>query len=468
MHEHLYYCDATDLATLVRSKQVSPIEITRAHLDRIQWLNPRLNAVVTLNESAMEEARAAEAALMRGESLGPLHGVPFTAKDSLDTAGLRTVRGSRLFSGYVPTVDASAVARVKAAGGIVLGKTNVPEFSFARESENAVFGRTVNPWNPQRTPGGSTGGEAAAIAAGLSPLGLGSDVAISIRGPAHYCGVVGLKATHGRIPLTGHWPNSLRRFWHVGPLARSIRDAALALSILAGPDGQDGYALPLSAPAGTLHLDRLREYRVGWMATKGFGPVDPDVIATVARAADVLQRLGCEVVPVELPNLEQCDGNILSATLFGCEAMPYFRRVVAGRERELHTVMAGWMAAPPGSLEEFLAAEREVEALRDEFAGYFQRHDALLCPVVPLPAHEHGAGELTIGNMTVPQRHVVRATVPFNLTGHPAVSVPFGSSGDGLPIGVQLVGRHFDERTILTLGAALETETDAGDRRPIP
>jgi Asp-tRNA(Asn)/Glu-tRNA(Gln) amidotransferase A subunit family amidase len=468
MHEHLYYCDATDLATLVRSKQVSPIEITRAHLDRIQWLNPRLNAVVTLNESAMEEARAAEAALMRGESLGPLHGVPFTAKDSLDTAGLRTVRGSRLFSGYVPAVDASAVARVKAAGGIVLGKTNVPEFSFARESENAVFGRTVNPWNPQRTPGGSTGGEAAAIAAGLSPLGLGSDVAISIRGPAHYCGVVGLKATHGRIPLTGHWPNSLRRFWHVGPLARSIRDAALALSILAGPDGQDGYALPLSAPAGTLHLDPLREYRVGWMATKGFGPVDPDVIATVARAADVLQRLGCEVVPVELPNLEQCDGNILSATLFGCEAMPYFRRVVAGRERELHTVMAGWMAAPPGSLEEFLAAEREVEALRDEFAGYFQRHDALLCPVVPLPAHEHGAGELTIGNMTVPQRHVVRATVPFNLTGHPAVSVPFGSSGDGLPIGVQLVGRHFDERTILTLGAALETETDAGDRRPIP
>jgi len=145
-----------------------------------------------------------------------------------------------------------------------------------------------------------------------------------------------------------------------------------------------------------------------------------------------------------------------------------FRRVVAGRERELHTVMAGWMATPPGSLEEFVAAEREVEALRDEFAGYFQRHDALLCPVVPLPAHEHGAGELTIGNMTVPQRHVVRATVPFNLTGHPAVSVPFGSSGGGLPIGVQLVGRHFDERTILTLGAALETETDAGDRRPIP
>ena len=468
MHERLYYRDAADLAALIRSKQVSPIEVMRAHLERIQLLNPRLNAVVTLNESAMEEARAAEAALMRGESLGPLHGVPFTVKDSLDTAGLRTVRGSRLFSGYVPAVDAAAVARLKGAGGIVLGKTNLPEFSFARESDNAVFGRTVNPWNLERTPGGSSGGESAAIAAGLSPLGLGSDVAISIRGPAHFCGVVGLKATHGRIPLTGHWPESLRRFWHVGPLARSIRDATRALSVLAGPDGQDGYALPLAAPVGTSDLHPLGDYRVGWMAEKGFGPVDPDVTATVARAAEVLQRLGCQVVPVALPNLEQRDGNILSAILFGCEAMPYFRRVVAGRESELHSVMAGWMATPPRSLGEFVAAEQEVEALRDDLAKYFHRYDALLCPVVPVPAHGHGAKELTIGDVTVPQRHVVRATVPFNLTGHPALSVPFGSSRDGLPIGVQLVGRHFDERTILTLGAALESEHDARNRHPIP
>src|SRR5262249_27776017 len=205
-------------------------------------INPRLNAIVTLNPQAETQARMAEKAVMQGDSLGPLHGVPFTIKDCFDTAGIRTTRGSRFFADRIPKADATTVARFKAAGGILLGKTNTPEFAFWWETGNLVFGYTSNPWDLNRTTGGSSGGEAAAIAARLSPLGLGSDVGGSIRAPSHYCGVVGLKPTHGRIPLTGHYPEVLLRFMHAGPMARTVRDIALALGILAGGDDQDSYA----------------------------------------------------------------------------------------------------------------------------------------------------------------------------------------------------------------------------------
>ena len=193
MPEELCYLEATELARRIRAKEISPVQLVRAHLERIDAVNPAINAIVTVVDGVEEAARAAEATVMRERRLGPLHGVPFTIKDSLDTASVRTSRGSRLFAQHVPDADATAVARLKAAGGIPLAKTNVPEFSFARETANAVFGRTLNPWDAERTPGGSSGGEAAAIAAGLSPLGIGSDVAISIRGPAHFCGIGGLQ-----------------------------------------------------------------------------------------------------------------------------------------------------------------------------------------------------------------------------------------------------------------------------------
>src|ERR671925_227613 len=248
MYEDICYLDATELAAQIRAKAISPIEVVQAHLERIDAINPKLNAIVTMIEGAQERAREAEAAVLRGDHLGPLHGVPFTIKDCVDTAGIRTTRGSRLFANHVPTADATVVTRLQAAGGIPLGKTNLPEFALWWETSNHVFGRTVNPWNTERTTGGSSGGEAAAIAAGLSPLGIGSDVGGSIRAPAHYCGIVGLKATHGRIPLTGHWPENLLRFMHVGPMARTVRDVALALTVMTGPDGQDWYAMPVPAP----------------------------------------------------------------------------------------------------------------------------------------------------------------------------------------------------------------------------
>lgn len=295
MPADLCYLDGVELARRIRRKEISPVEVFRRYRERIDGVNAGVNAIVTVADEAEAAARKAESAVMRGETLGPLHGVPFTVKDSLDTSGVRTTRGSRLFAEHVPEVDATVVARLKAAGGIVLAKTNVPEFSFARETANSLFGRTLNPWNRDRTPGGSSGGEAAAIAAGLSPIGVGSDVAISIRGPAHFCGIVGLKASHGRIPLTGHWPETLRRYWHVGPMARTVRDVALALTVMAGADGHDPYAVPIPPPDVSTLESGIRGLRVGWIAEPTFGAVEREVADTVALAAKCLEKSGCDV-----------------------------------------------------------------------------------------------------------------------------------------------------------------------------
>src|ERR1700761_1782168 len=216
--------DATCLAELIANREISPVEVVQAHLDRIAEVNPRLNAIVTVADIALDAAKAAEAAVKSGAKLGPLHGVPFTVKDGFDTAGVLTQRGSPIFKGRVAETDATVVARLKAAGAILIAKTNHPEFSYSIETDNFLTGRTNNPWNLEYTPGGSSGGESAAIAAGMSPLGLGSDVAISLRGPAAHTGIIGFKATHGRVPTTGHWPQVPRRFWHVGPMARTVRD----------------------------------------------------------------------------------------------------------------------------------------------------------------------------------------------------------------------------------------------------
>src|SRR4051812_10925669 len=265
MSNDITYFDATKLAELIRAREVSPVEVLKAHLDRVEEVDPRINAIVTLAGGALEAARAAEAAVLAGEELGPLHGVPFTGKDSIDTANVLTPRGSPIFKGRVPDADATSVARLKKAGAILLAKTNLPEFSYWIESDNLLSGRSNNPWDFTRTPGGSSGGESAAIAAGMSPIGLGTDLAISVRGPAAQTGIVSLKATHGRVPMTGIWPRVPRRFWHVGPMARSIRDLKLAFSILAGPDGLDGFATSTVQCNAEVNSSLNRPLRVGWL-----------------------------------------------------------------------------------------------------------------------------------------------------------------------------------------------------------
>ena len=457
---------ATELARRVRARDLSPVEVLQAHRERAEALNPTLNAIVTPILTAEDRAREAERAVLRGDELGPLHGVPFTIKDSLDTAGIRTTRGSRLFADHVPAEDATVVTRMLDAGAIPLGKTNVPEFVLWWETDNLVFGLTSNPWNLDRTAGGSSGGEAAAIASGLSPLGIGSDLGGSIRLPAYYCGIVGFKPTHGLVPLTGHWPDTAQRFMHVGPLARSVEDAALALSVVAGPDGRDWHCVPSPRPAVPMQPGSLEGLRVA-VDTKSFGPADAEVLATVKRAGVALSDLGAVVEPVGIPELEAHDWDILTIVLFGTETSLYFADVIGPRVDDLYPALRKRLVdRVTPTLEGYVAAENAVEALRRGLTDLFRRYDLLLCPSGLVPAHQHRASEVVIDGKARPPRASMRATIPFDVTGSPALAVPFSFSEDGLPIGVQLVGPRFEDERVLASGRALEAVGEVAGRRP--
>jgi len=454
MIQDIIFSDATRLAELVRTKQLSPVDIVKAHLDRIEAVDPKVNAIVTVAESALAAAKEAEAAVMAGGELGPFHGVPFTVKDSIDTAGVMTQRGSPIFKGRTPDADATSVARMKQAGGILLAKTNLPEFSYWIESDNLLSGRSNNPWDLDRTPGGSSGGESAAIAAGMSPLGLGTDLAISVRGPAAQTGIVSLKATHGRVPMTGIWPRAPRRFWHVGPMARSIRDLALAFSQLAGPDGQDAFATStVSFDAG---VTSDRKLRVGWMVGPGFGPIDTEVAATVKAAAEALRGEGHQVEEVRIPALERDFALDVFNKLHVMEMKPAFREAVAGHEDQMYRMAKTMLSLPDTSVEDYVAAEQAAERLRDGYAAYFRDFDVLLTPVLPVPAHKHGIQELVVNGETVDLTYLQGATVPLNVTGLPGLSMRFGTSREGLPINVQLVGSWQAEATLLRAASVLE------------
>ena len=465
MNDELCFYSVTELAAQIRQRTLSPVEIVEAHLERIQQLNPRLNAIVIFAEDALDRAREAEAAVMRGDNLGPLHGVPYTLKDCIETAGLPMTLGSKLFKGYVSQQDAEVFTRLKGAGGILLGKTNMPEFALWWETDNEVFGRTGNPWNLERTAGGSSGGETSAIAAGLSPLGLGTDLGGSIRAPSSLCGVVGIKPTLGRIPYTGIQPQTLLRTIHVGPIARTVRDIGLAMSLLAGPDQVDLYTPPVPLP-DYLALDaRLPKFKVGWSATAG-AAVEPEVQQAVAEAATALAELGLDVEPAEISGLEDNDAGAISNTIFVTEARRYSSPTISGRESELTPLFrARYIDSRVSSLDEYLEAAEQWEVLRRRVKEYFTRYDIFLCPTVPMPAYPHGQREFQIAGQTLPGRHTLRLTLPWDLTGSPAISVPFGWSTEGLPIGVQLVGRHFEELTLLRAAHALEGSRKE-DRRP--
>ena len=466
MTKEIIFSDATKLAELIRTKEVSPVEVVQAHLDRIAAVNPKINAIVTLAGGALKAAKAAEAAVLAGDELGPLHGVPFTVKDSIDTADVATQRGSPIFKGRVPNVDATSVARMKKAGGILLAKTNLPEFSYWIESDNLLSGRSNNPWDVTRTPGGSSGGESAAIAAGMSPIGLGTDLAISVRGPAAQTGITSMKATHGRVPMTGIWPRVPRRFWHVGPMARSVRDIALAFSQLVGPDGQDAFATSTVQFDAGIGRQPYRQLRVGWMVGPGFGPVDPEVAATVKAAAEALKDIGVFVEQVSIPALERDFPLDVFNRLHVMEMKPAFAEATAGHEDEMYKMAKTMLSLPDTSMKDYIDAEQAVERLRDGYADYFSRYDALITHVLPIPAHKHGVEEFKIDGQTVDATYLQGATVPLNVTGLPGLSMRFGTSKEGLPINVQVVGKWQAESTILHLASLLESISTVRNLHP--
>jgi aspartyl-tRNA(Asn)/glutamyl-tRNA(Gln) amidotransferase subunit A len=428
--------------------------------------NPTINAIVTLADGALAAAKAAEAAVLAGDEIGPLHGVPFTVKDSIDTAGVLTQRGSPIFKGRLPAVDATSVARMKNAGGILLGKTNLPEFSYWIESDNLLSGRSNNPWDVTRTPGGSSGGESAAIAAGMSPIGLGTDLAISVRGPAAQTGITSMKATHGRVPMTGIWPRAPRRFWHVGPMARSVRDIALAFAQLLGPDGNDAFASSTVQFDAGIGRQPYRPLRVGWMVGPGFGPVDPEVAGTVKAAAAALKDIGIHVEQVGIPALERDFALDVFNRLHVMEMKPAFREATSGHEDQMYKMAKTMLSLPDTSMADYIDAEQAAERLRDGYADYFRSFDALITHVLPIPAHKHGAREFVIDGQTVDATYLQGATVPLNVTGLPGISMRFGTSKEGLPINVQIVGSWQAESTILHVASLLESVSPTRNLHP--
>jgi Asp-tRNA(Asn)/Glu-tRNA(Gln) amidotransferase A subunit family amidase len=467
----LTFLPAVVMAQLVREKKISPVELADAHLTKIERLNPQLNAFVHVDAERVRcAAREAESAVMSGKSLGPLHGVPISIKSSLDVVGLRCEAGTRLRAGNVATQDAPLVARLREAGAIVLGVTNTPELLMAWETDNLLYGRTNSPWDLERTPGGSSGGEAAAIAAGMSAGGVGSDGGGSIRVPAHFSGICGLKPTPGRIPATGHFPPSGGPFallGVVGPMGRTVADVKALLEVMQGPEDGDTCAAPV--PLRWPSDDEVRKLRVGFFEDDGRTPVTPETRQAVRTAAEALRGAGFQVEPFRPEGLEEA--RQLWKKFFvkggGMLIDPMFR----GHERDLSPTLKQfleWSAAEP-----LLDGETMLEAwigrdtLRAKVLAQMRKYPILLCPAAAIPAFRHGERSWTVEGKAVSYLDAWSYTEWFNLLGNPGAVVPVSHSTDGLPIGVQVVGRPWEEEQVLGVAAALEKECGAWKIPPI-
>jgi len=452
MHE-LLSLSATQIARAIRDREVSSEEITSAALERIDEVNPKLNAVVVLAaDRALDEARSRDAETARGESQGPLHGVPITLKDSPDTESIVTTGGTTGRAGKTPDADSPPVARLRAAGAVVLGKTNTPEFTMSFITENLVYGKTNNPYDVTRTPGGSSGGAAAIVAACGAFLELGSDLGGSVRVPAHYCGIAGLKTSAGRVPRTGHafpWGGPLDRFGTIGPLARRVEDLKLALPIISGPDWIDPFVEPM--PIRNPDEVNIAGLRVAFFIDNTLQTPTHEVQETVNSAAMVIANAGASVEGNRPGAVARASE--LASRSFGADGGYLSRKLLSeAGTSEPSRFLAKRASGPPKdglSVEEWAALIHEVDAVRSEMLGFMKDYDAIICPVAaqPAPTHENAEGL----SYTYTQAH--------NLSGLPGAVVRGGTSPEGMPIGVQIVAQPWREDVALALAAVIEEAT---------
>lgn len=467
MNEELHYASIAEIARLLRRKKLSPVELVQATLARVEQINPRLNAFLAVTaELALRAAQLAEREIVRGRFRGPLQGIPITLKDNIATARVPTTAGSRILADFLPPADAEVAERLARAGALLIGKTNLHEFAYGVTAENPHYGATRNPWNLERIAGGSSGGSAATVAAGLGFASVGTDTGGSIRIPAALCGVVGLKPNYGRVGCRGIVPLA-RSLDHAGPLARSVADAAIVLEAISSPH------LPgsrFSAFARVKGKKPLRTIRLGWPRDYFFDRVDAEILRALKAAAKSLEELGARLEEVPLPWLREAE--VPSTQIALAEALEYHesqgyfpaRAAEYGEDVRKRLEMGGAVRAV-----DYLRAQEAREKVRAAFRAAFENVDAILAPTAPIAAPRLGQKMAKIaGEEESVRSALVRLNRPANFTGFPCLSVPCGFTSDGLPMGMALLGREWGEAQLLRIAFAYEQITEWHCRHPFP
>jgi Asp-tRNA(Asn)/Glu-tRNA(Gln) amidotransferase A subunit family amidase len=456
--EEICYMSACNMAEQIKTQELSSLEITEMIIERIEKINPLINAYCTTSfEIAKEMAKKADERVKKGEKFGTLNGIPTSLKDIIETKGIKTTYGSKMYENFVPEEDAIVVKRLKDAGCVILGKTNTPEFAFSGITDNPVFGESKNPWHRERTTGGSTGGGAAAIASGLGPLTVGTDAGGSIRIPSALCGVYGLKPSFGRVPTYPYVILHSRTINHYGPLVRYVEDAALMLDVMKGPDDNDRLSLPDQNLSYLESIDnKPNKLKIGYSLDLGYAKVlDPDVEKGVLNSIDKFEQFGwtTEHAKIKIRKAEMAFYTLYTVD-FGYDLKPKFKEWKDKIDPDLVKLAEGGLGY---SGIDVMRAMDQRRIIYDTINSFFKEYDLLITPTTAIPAFELGIMyPPVINGKNVSPTGWQPFTLPFNLTGHPAGTVPCGWSSEGLPIGMQIVGKRFDELTVLQVSKAFQ------------